>query len=126
MTQNGTEERGGVTCVGQVDLANEKFQERRASHSFKRIGDRTLCPFRVAALSMTAFSDMDDHDGIKSSKTVHPRAGSGCLAADYVSLHYDLHICMRTGGRVITTPREADGEIRFHLLERGLLPAEPL
>ena len=68
MAQNGTEEQGGGTCVGQDDVANENFQEHCAAHSFKRIGGRTRCPFRVAVLSMTSFSGMDAHDGNKASK----------------------------------------------------------
>ena len=68
MAQNGKEEQGGGTCVGQDDVANEIFQEHRAAHSCKMIGGRTRCPFRVAVLSMTAFSGMDAHDGNKASK----------------------------------------------------------
>ena len=56
MPQNGTEERGGDTCVGQDDLANEMFKEHRAAHSSKRIGSRPHCAFRVVVFSMTTFS----------------------------------------------------------------------
>ena len=66
--KKGTEERGGGTCVGQGDVANEIFQEHRAARSCKRIGGRTRCPFRVAVLSPTDFSGMDAHDGNKASK----------------------------------------------------------
>ncbi len=57
---------------------------------------------------------------------VYPTVGSDCLVANYVSSHYDVHICMRTGGHVITTRAAVVcGKIRVDHRERGLLPAAP-
>ena len=60
-----------------------------------------------------------------SETLVHPTDSSDCLAANYVSSHYDVHICMRTGGHVITTPHAGAvcGKIRVDHLDRGLLTA---
>ncbi len=48
----------------------------------------------------------------KSSHTVSPRAGR-CLAADCVSVHYDVHICIRTCGHVIITYCAAAVPVKF-------------
>ena len=58
---------------------------------------------------------------------MHPRVGSDCIAADYVSSHYDVHICTRTGGHAITTPRAADvcGKIPLTILRKGCCQQHP-
>jgi len=63
----------------------------------------------------------------KSSHTVSPRAGS-CLAADCVSVHYDVYICIRSCGHVIITYCAAAVPVKFAwtLLREGYCPPAPL
>ena len=63
---------------------------------------------------------------------LHPTVGSDCLETNYVSSHYDVHICM---SHVITTPHVADVcknarhlfAVKFELtiLREGCCPQHP-
>lgn len=62
----------------------------------------------------------------KISHTVSPRDGN-CPSVDCVSVHYDVHICIRTCGHVIITSCAAAVPVKFAwtLIRKGYCPPAP-